>query len=141
MGCCLFVCATARGAAHYLHAEGDAPLVPEAFQRSERVLLPGSEVRAALTPRNNTLPDGQYVEVYYLAGTKGDRVDLTLESDAFDPVLTLDGPDDQRVALDDDSGGGRTAQLSLTLPETGDYSIGVTSYLPAVGAYRLSVGE
>ncbi|HEU4326485.1 MAG TPA: pre-peptidase C-terminal domain-containing protein [Roseiflexaceae bacterium] len=134
-------CATARGAAHYLHAVHDAPLVPEAFRRSERVLLPGSEVRAALTPRNNTLPDGQYVEVYYLTGTKGDRVELTLESDVFDPVLTLDGPDDQRIALDDDSGGGRTARLSLTLPETGDYSIGVTSYMPAVGGYRLMVGD
>lgn len=130
-------CITARGEPHYLHAQEGAALVPDAFRRVERTLLPGARITDALTTQNVGLDDGQFIEVFYIAGSKGDQIRLTLTSTDFDPVLLVDGPTEERVAFDDDGGDGRNAEVRLTLPETGDYTIGVTSAVKAVGSYEL----
>lgn len=130
-------CMTARGDSHYLRAHENAPLVQPAFRRRQAILMPGDRVTDALTTQNTALSDGQFIEIYYISGQKGDRITLTLLSEDFDPVLMIEGPDEQRLAVDDDGGGGRNARLSLLLPETGDYTVGVTSFIKAVGRYQL----
>jgi hypothetical protein len=132
-------CLTARGETHHLFSNNNKPLVSPEFLRSDRTLQPGDIVTDALTTQNVPLPEGQFIEVYYFYGQKGEQVTIDLSSAAFDPVLLLDGPDDTRIAMDDDSGDGWNATLSLVLPTTGDYSIGITSFQPGVGVYRLTI--
>jgi hypothetical protein len=129
-------CLTARGDDHYLRPQGGA--LP-AFRHTQRVLSLGEQVRGALTNRSAELPDGQRIEVYYFYGRRGDQITLELASDAFDPVLTVDGPDDTQIGQDDDGGGGTQARLALTLPATGDYAVGVSSAAPGAGAFTLSL--
>jgi hypothetical protein len=134
-------CLVARSSPHFLHAEGEGPLVPPAFQRSARLLFPGDSIQGALTTRDAIIAEEaeQFLDVYYFYGQAGETVVLDLTATAFDPVLLLDGPDGERIALDDDGGEGWNAHLRLTLPESGDYSIGVTSVSRAVGAYQLTL--
>lgn len=132
-------CMVARGEAHYLHANTDEPLVPPAFARSDRILAPGESIVDALTTRNLASPNGPLFDVYYFAGKAGERMHIRLDAATFDPVLLLDGPDGERVAMNDDSGDGWQAEITVTLPQSGDYLIGVTSVEWAVGDYRLTL--
>jgi hypothetical protein len=53
--------------------------------------------------------------------------------------LILEGTGGEQLATNDDGGPGWNASLHLTLPESGDYSIGITSVERAVGAYQLAI--
>ena len=136
-------CVIARSTRHLLQAPSGAPLVPPALERMDRVLVAGDVVHSALTTRDAVTNEAeeQFLDVYYLYGTAGETFTLALQSEAFDPFLILEGPDGARVAADDDGGGGENARLQLTVPLTGDYSIGVTSYARGVGAYTLRIGR
>ncbi len=75
--------------------------------------------------RDGELADGAARHVYTFEGQAGVYVTLRLGrlSGAFDPVLTLYGPDGAALAADDNTGGGRTALLrDIRLPQTGTYS-------------------
>jgi hypothetical protein len=134
-------CITARASPHFLHTNGDTPLAPAAFARKARLLSVGDSVTDALTTRDAITAEAeeQFLDVYYLHGQAGDPVTIELASTDFDPVLLLEGPDGEQVAMDDDGGVDWNAQVRLTLPKSGDYSIGVTSVTRAVGAYQLTV--
>jgi hypothetical protein len=111
--------------------------------QSPRNLVVGIPVRSALTVRDPVTADAaqQYLDVYYFHGEEGQQIQIDLTSTDFDPFLILDSPRGERLMLDDDSGDDWNAQTILTLPESGDYSIGVTSYLQSVGTYELRVTE
>jgi hypothetical protein len=134
-------CLIARTSPHFLHVNGDTPPAPAAFARKPRQLLMGDSVRDALTTRDAlaSVDEEQFLDVYYLHGEAGETVAIDLASTAFDPVLLLEGPDGEMITLDDDGGGEWNARIVQTLPESGDYSIGVTSVTRAVGAYQLAV--
>lgn len=129
-------CLTARGDPHYLATADGAPLTPPDFQHQDRVLLPGERIVDTLSTQN-AMEGGTLLDVFYFYGRKGETVRLTLTATGFDPVLLVDGPDGQRLAEDDDSGGGTAADLTLTLPADGDYSVGVTGYQWGTGRYEL----
>jgi|GEM_PF-7016696 len=131
-------CLVARAAPHFVrYPEGTEP-VPAPFRRQDRVLLPGGQVTGALRPGDAVTGEGgQLLDVFYLVGWPGQEVTLELSSDAFDPYLLLEGPDGRRLGEDDDGGEGHGARLTVRLPAAGDYSIGVTSSLPATGGYTL----
>ncbi|MGH2543715.1 MAG: hypothetical protein ACRDIB_13005, partial [Ardenticatenaceae bacterium] len=134
-------CVVARAAPRFLHTPENEPLVPPPFSRSDRILLAGERVTGALTTRDAVTTDEteQFLDVYYLRGQEGDQITLDLTATAFDPYLLVDGPDGERLTQDDDSGEGWNVRVTLTLPQTGDYAIGVTSFARAVGAYELTV--
>jgi hypothetical protein len=132
-------CIVARGESHYLQPLSNKPLAPLAFLRTDRVLLMGESIAGALTTHDVETSDGSLLDVYYLEGAAGDKIRTRLESAMFDPVLLLDGPDGERIAVDDDSGDGWNAELIITLPESGDYSIGITSFEWGVGGYQLTL--
>jgi hypothetical protein len=134
-------CVIARASPHFLQVEDNQPLVPDAFHRQAHLVEPGDHVEEALTTRDAILAEGeeQFLDVYYVYGQQGETITLDLTATAFDPVLLVDGPDGERIAVDDDGGDGWNARLTITLPTTGDYSIGVTSLRRAVGAYDLAV--
>jgi hypothetical protein len=136
-------CMIARSSPHFLHSEEAGSLVPRAFQRHARLLFPGDRIQGALTTRDAIIAEAgePFVDVYYFHGQTGETMILDLTATAFDPLLLIDGPTGERIALDDDGGEGWNAHLRLTLPESGDYSIGVTSVSRAMGAYQLTLTE
>lgn len=134
-------CMTARAARHFLHFPGEQIAIAPALQRSDRVLQMGDHISGSLTTRDALLStEGeQFLDVYYFHGQADTPVTIELAAAAFDPILLLQGPDGEQIAMDDDGGGGLQAQINVTLPQSGDYSIGVTSFRRAVGAYELRV--
>lgn len=139
-------CSIARATPHFLHLDDDVPLVDPPFRRSDRVLTTGATVSGSLTPRDGITQGAgitseeaeQFLDVFYFYGYEGDNVTIRLESADFDAFLLLEDQNDNRLSQDDDSGGDLNAQISLTIPQTGDYSIGVTSFTKSVGAYELT---
>lgn len=132
-------CAVARATPHFIHSVGPdfaAPL----FKRTDRVLWAGDSARGALTTRDALAGEGeQFLDVFYFYGVAGQVVTIDLTAEAFDPYLILEDSDGARLAEDDDSGDEWNARLELTVPVTGDYTLGVTSVERAVGAYQLHV--
>jgi hypothetical protein len=86
-----------------------------------------------------------YEDRYSFSGAAGQQVALSLSSSAFDTYLLLIAPGGAVVAQDDDGGTGANSRIPavsgvFTLPVTGVYSIGVTSYSPgSTGAYSVSL--
>lgn len=102
----------------------------------------GETIQGTLDPRDIEI-DGSYVDAYDFAGTAGQRVVITLRSDAIDGYLGLFARDDlDWYVADDDSGEGRNARISTTLPRTGTYVVAATSYEGGeTGPYTLTLGQ
>ncbi|WP_017327181.1 PPC domain-containing protein [Synechococcus sp. PCC 7336] len=113
------------------------------------VLTPNSH-RPGILGNPNQLNDGFYQDTYQFSGDAGEFVMLNLigSSDRrmqLDPYLKLIGPDGEIVAEDDNSGFDPVrgdARILLPLPETGTYTVVVTSATPQDrGRYAIAVLE
>lgn len=83
---------------------------------------------------------GDQAETFVFAAEEGQQLIITLNSNAFDPLLIVNDANGRLVAEDDDGGNGLNARLTLVVPETGEYEIIVTSFRDnARGPFRLSV--
>ncbi len=126
-------CALARRAPHFIQGGDD-----EMFTRFDAILSDDRPTHAYLLPGDETLDDGEYLDVYYFHGRKGETIRLEATSEDFDTYLMLDRFEGDRIAEDDDGGTGTNAYIEATLPENGDYGVAMTSALPGeVGAYQL----
>lgn len=105
--------------------------------------------RAGTLGRWTQLNDGFYQDLYSFEGAAGESIAINVigTSDPrtmLDPFIRLIGPDGELVAEDDNGGGNSErgdARLVLELPETGTYTLIVTTATPAdKGRYALSVG-
>jgi hypothetical protein len=120
-------------AARPLTAQGKAPhpvaTVPHPPPAPKGTIAVGEPVRDSLTRRDPLLPaDSTYAQQWRLPGHAGQTVTIDLVSDAFDAYVFLLGPGLEREQpQDDDSGGSCNARLTARLPQTGDYSVVVTS--------------
>ncbi len=86
----------------------------------------------------------KFYDEYVFRGRAGQRVEISLASDDFDPYLRLgrlDGCDFQELATDDDGGEDTDSRLRYTLQEDGEYVIRATSFSEGVGAYTLTLNE
>jgi len=100
----------------------------------------GQTMSGQLTPSDFLrTDDNTYADGYQYAGRAGERITITMRSAAFDAWLVLDDPNGPLRELDDDSGGGTNAQLTVTLPHDGNYVIVANSVARSSGAYTLSV--
>ena len=99
--------------------------------------------------RWNQLNDGFYQDLYTFEGEANESIAINVigTSDPrtmLDPFLRLIGPDGTVVAEDDNGGSNAErgdARIVLELPETGTYTIVVTTATPAdKGRYALSLG-
>ena len=93
---------------------------------------------------DETLEDGEFVDRYSWEAKEGDVVVITLESDDFDTYLavTSDLSDDYHWFNDDYQSLTSRSQIELTVPESGEYTVSVTSYdARETGAYRLSFAK
>ncbi|MEA3042461.1 MAG: hypothetical protein QOH47_299 [Sphingomonadales bacterium] len=100
----------------------------------------GQSIAGELTPNDMQRRSGKYEDSYTIEGRRGQRVELRLASDAFDPYLVVTGPEGFTLANDDEGGGGESvnSRLVLQFPSDGTYRVAVTSFRSGEsGAYRL----
>ena len=86
--------------------------------------------------------DKSYYDYWMFDGRAGQRVTITMRSDALDSYLILKVGTPSRgetIAEDDDGGGGVHARITATLPENGPYTIVANSAAAASGAYTLTL--
>lgn len=135
----LFQCAIARRFPHLLsYPHGGGP--KELFQVRDSLLSRDGLVEGSLADGDNALAGGNLLDIYYFEGEAGESVRIDLISETFDPYLLLETAEGVSVAQDDDGGDGLDAKLELTLPESGDYVVGVTSAeATARGSYRIKL--
>src|SRR5437016_14530504 len=110
--------------------------------QGKRTIAVGDTVRDSLTRHDALLPaESTYAKQWRLAGTAGKTVTIDVAADAFDAYAFLLGPGlETAKPQDDDSGGRCNARLTVRLPQTGAYTIVVTSTDKlATGPFSLSV--
>lgn len=96
-------------------------------------IVVGLQLEGTLTTSDRANYEGRHQQGFALPGIAGERVTVTVASDAFSPYLELIGPD-----LDHTLGGERL--VTLTFPKTGTYRVIVSSVRPAqTGRFTLRV--
>lgn len=96
----------------------------------------------------DTTEDNAGGVAYAFQGEANSAITITLVSPDFDAYLVLLDEDGAELAVDDDSAGNRNARISdVVLPQTGIYTILITSFetrtanLPFSGEYTLTVSR
>jgi hypothetical protein len=110
----------------------EAPAVP--------AIAAGQSIAGELTPNDAQRRSGKYEDVYSIEGRRGQRVALSLASEAFDPYLLVTGPGGFTLANDDEEGAGESvnSRIVLQFPADGAYRVAVTSFRSGeTGPYRL----
>ena len=118
------------------------PAAIDSLPTEGRTLRMGSVVAGRLGLGSPTVHDGRPAEAWQLDGRAGERISVRLESEDFDSYLYLAGPGLDGVQTDDDSGGGLSSLIEVTLPAAGPYRV-IAAALSAgsSGAYTLRVEE
>ena len=100
----------------------------------------GRPMAGRLENGDGQLRSGEFVDAYSFQGTRGQRLELRLNSTEFDPYVQINGPGNFSQYNDDDVDGGTSnAHLVVTLPADGQYTVMATSYRPGeTGAYQLA---
>jgi hypothetical protein len=100
--------------------------------------LNSGETRGRLQTNDSQLSSGEFTDTYTFSGEAGERVEINLDSSAFDPYLMLRGPGGFAADNDDRATGEFGSTITTTLGAAGTYSVIVTSYAAAeTGAYVL----
>jgi hypothetical protein len=103
----------------------------------------GQTVNGSLATGDLRLSDDSYYDAYVYEGRAGERLTISLASDAFDTVLGIgrvNGSRYEPLDVNDDAGEGTNSELVLTLPATGRYQIRANSLEGnSTGAYTLVV--
>ncbi|HEY0324391.1 MAG TPA: hypothetical protein VGC46_00250 [Allosphingosinicella sp.] len=122
---------------------GSAPL-PEPQREPASPALPeiqsGGTVSGLLTRNDERRSGGGFQDSFTLAGRRGQRLELRLASNDFDPLVEMTGPGFRASNDDDADAGTRDSRLVVTLPRDGTYRINVAGARPgATGAYLLEL--
>lgn len=98
--------------------------------------------QGALASGDETLSSGEYADVYRIQATPGQQLVATVSSSDFDTYLMVIGPDSDRKENDDLAGRPGESEVEMTLAESGEYRVVVTSYEPGeTGNYSLSISQ
>ncbi|NEO06888.1 MULTISPECIES: tetratricopeptide repeat protein [unclassified Moorena] len=112
--------------------------IPLMKSSGQRIALKSTTVRDRVNSSSETL-NNRYYNRHTFEGKAGEQITIELTSDEFDPSLILIDPDGNRIAKDNNSGEGKNARITVTLPTTGTYVILANSYNQQVtGNYTLS---
>jgi hypothetical protein len=118
-------------------SSGSAASTPT--RSSSSTITIGSTIRGSLTPADVQTDSGWYHEDYTFSGSRGQVIQVDLQSDEFDTFIDL-YQGTRWVAEDDDGGDGLDSRLVYTLPETGTYIICARSrYANRTGSYTLTL--
>lgn len=104
------------------------------------------EVSGELAPGDAELDHEELYDAYRFRGRQGERIDIRLNSEDFDPILYVGraspGGGFEELAVNDDSGDSLNSFVRFTVPETGDYVIRAAGlFSGAEGAYVLSLAD
>lgn len=131
---------SADGGGSYTLTVGD-PLPARPIVANEASL--GESINGRLDDRDPITPDEEIpFDVYTIKGRPGQRIIARMESNDFDPILrwgSFDGEAFTQDASDDDSGGGTSAKLTVTLDEDGVGRLVATALEASTGNYTLSL--
>jgi hypothetical protein len=131
---------SADSSGDYTLAVGDPP-APRPIKVQDAVI--GESIRGRLDDTDPVTPEEEVAfDVYTIKGRPGQRVTVQMESAAFDPVLrwgVFEGDTLLQDTSDDDSGGGTSAKLTVTLDEDGIGRLVATSLDATPGVYTLSL--
>ncbi len=109
---------------------------------AQQTVTVGQNLTGDLSTRDARLSNEAHVDRYVIEGRAGQRLELRLNSSAFDPYLQIDGPDGFTMSNDDNPDDGLNSRIVVQLPANGRYTILVTSYAAReTGAYRLSIAQ
>jgi hypothetical protein len=128
------------GAAMAAFALAPAAIGQESSTSAPRGLSVGQSLTGELSQNDSQRRSGKYEDVYLVQGRQGERVDLRLLSEAFDPLLVVSGPQGFSMSNDDEEGQSEStnSRLVLQLPADGTYRVSVTSFRAGeTGAYRI----
>lgn len=78
-------------------------------------------------------------DTYTFEGEQGQTMTIELQSEDFDPVLLLKGPDGEVFTSNDDYGGTLNSTIVVELPDTGTYSAVASSFSGQGGNYQIEV--
>jgi hypothetical protein len=127
-------------AAALLSLAAFAPAAP-----AQLAIRAGQTLSGALTTSSPRMEDNSHYQLYTYRGRAGEHLTITLKSSAFDAYLAFGkmvGGQFDADETDDDSGGGTDAQVEVTLPADGEYTIRAnTLAADETGAYTLSVAS
>ncbi len=106
----------------------------------------GQTVNGELSSRDPETDDGLPYDAFTFRARQGDRIAMSLSSEAFDPVLRVgkleNGAFVQLAENDDGPDTGLNSRLIFTAPDNGEYLIRVTSIgADGAGAYSLGLQE
>ncbi len=106
----------------------------------------GQTETGALSDRDPETDDGVAYDAWSFRARRGDRIAMSLDSEAFDPVLRVgrmqDGAFVELAQNDDGPDSGLNSRLIFTAPDNGEYLIRVTPLNAAdTGAYTLGLRE
>jgi hypothetical protein len=101
----------------------------------------GQAVRGELHPGGSVSSDETLFDAWRFKGQAHQRVIITVLSNDFDAFVSIHKPGvEEALASDDDTAGGTDAELSYTLPESGEYEIRVNTLgTDEKGKYILSL--
>jgi trypsin-like peptidase/pre-peptidase len=100
----------------------------------------GQTVNGRLTTSDFLRSDNTYADPYVYYGRAGERLTITLRSDAFDSWAVITEPGSPFIEHDDDGAGGNDSRLVVTLPHTGRYIIAANTVgAHDTGPYSLTV--
>lgn len=106
----------------------------------------GASITATLDASDPAAPDGAYrYNDYRFTARSGQRLEITMQSEAFDTYLavsTADAPDEELYGDDDGFGVGTDSRLRFTADRDGDYVLRARTLSGLEGgAYALSLSE
>jgi tetratricopeptide (TPR) repeat protein len=78
-------------------------------------------------------------DAYSFEGVADQVMTIELESEEFDTLLTLKGPDGEVLTSNDDYGGTLNSTIVIKLPESGSYSAIASSFSGSGGKYQIEV--
>ncbi len=83
---------------------------------------------------------GEFYDRHLFQGQRGQKVSISLTSPDFDPYLILFAPSGEQFDCDDFYPGASDAEFVMTLPESGEFEIAVTTYQTGeTGNYVLAI--
>jgi hypothetical protein len=104
---------------------------------------PNQEVTGTLNDEDPSGDDNSYYDYWTYQGRAGERLRITMSSDAFDTFVsigTADGSHYNELASNDDGPDGTNSLLEFTLPNDGVYTIRAKALSgDSTGEYRLKV--
>ena len=118
-----------------------APITQAPPAAQDEPIAIGSTVVGSLAAGDTQMArDHSYLDSYTFSGKAGQRIIITLTSQAFDPYLILLDANGDSLSQNDDGGSSADARIDYTLPADGKYAIYVNSFgSNGSGTYSLSL--